>query len=153
MSIGEVTEAHKAGLFSFKFAIHDVTLNGPSNFSKLANWTKVVQQRATPIKIRALIYMCRDLPSSDAEGTSDPFIEVWDIVTEQKKTKTLFKSSNPLFYEVLELEYEVEDADNFLSYPPLIFDCYDFDDGVLDNTHDFLGRAIIEPEDCAIITQ
>jgi len=30
---------------------------------------------------------------------------------------------------------------------------YDHDDGLLDNSDDFLGRAIIEPEDCAIITQ
>ena len=49
--------------------------------------------------------MCRDLPSADSEGTSDPFIIVWDTVEAEKRTKTLYKSTNPLFYEVLELEY------------------------------------------------
>jgi len=96
--------------------------------------------------------MCRDLPSADSEGTSDPFIIVWDTVEAEKRTKTLYKSTNPLFYEVLELEYEVEDFNDLTSYPPFIFDCYDFDNDVLDLSPDFLGRAIIEPEDCAVIT-
>jgi hypothetical protein len=64
----------------------------------------------------------------------------------------LEKCTNPLFYEVLELEYEVEDFNDFTSYPPFIFDCYDYDNEVLDTSPDFLGRSIIEPEDCAIIT-
>jgi hypothetical protein len=36
------------------------------------------------------------------------------------------------------------------SYPPFIFDVFDHDDDIFDSTPDFLGRAIIEPEDCAI---
>lgn len=95
--------------------------------------------------------MCRDLPSADNDGDSDPFIVVWDIVEKEKKTKVMHHSTNPLFYEVLDLELEVEDFDDVLSYPPIIVDCYDFDDDVLKNNPDFLGRAIIEPEDCALL--
>lgn len=39
------------------------------------------------------------------------------------------------------------------SYPPFIFDIYDHDDELFDSTPDFLCRAIIEPEDCAIVMQ
>jgi len=39
------------------------------------------------------------------------------------------------------------------SYPPFIFDIYDHDDDLFDSTPDFLGRSIIEPEDCSIIMQ
>lgn len=95
--------------------------------------------------------MCRDLPSSDFDGDSDPFLLVWDVVEKEKKTKVLHHTTNPLYYEVLDLEYEVEDYDDLLSYPPIIVDCYDYDDDVLDASPDFLGRAMIEPEDCAII--
>ena len=95
--------------------------------------------------------MCRDLPAADTEGDSDPFILVWDVAENEKKTKVMNNTTNPLFYEVLDLEYEVEDFDDILSYPPIIIDCYDFDNDVLKNDPDFMGRAIIEPEDCALI--
>lgn len=36
--------------------------------------------RSTPVKIRAYIYLCLDLPAADAEGTSDPFLVIWDTV-------------------------------------------------------------------------
>jgi len=100
--------------------------------------------------VRAYIYLCVDLPAADNDGSSDPFIGCWDTVDEEKKTKVVDDNNNPLFYEVLELDYEVAAIDDLESYPPFIFDCYDHDDGVFDSTPDFLGRAIIEPEDCAL---
>jgi hypothetical protein len=51
------------------------------------------------------------------------------------------------------LEYEVNEVDNLESFPPFIFDAYDHDDDLFDSTPDYLGRAIIEPEDCAIVVQ
>ena len=93
------------------------------------------------------------MPAADKSGTSDPYILVWDTMPEEKRTKTVEDNNNPLFYEVLELDYEVDNPDDLESYPPFIFDCYDTDAGVLDSTDDFLGRAIIEPEDCALIDQ
>jgi Ca2+-dependent lipid-binding protein len=39
-----------------------------------------------PIKVRAYIYQCKDLPAADSNGTSDPFIKVWDISDKYKKT-------------------------------------------------------------------
>lgn len=49
---------------------------------------------------------------------------------------------------MLELDYEVRDIKDLESYPPFIFDLYDVDIDLFDSTDDYLGRAIIEPEDC-----
>lgn len=151
--VGKVRQSFKSGMFSFKFCIHDVTKNGPIEFKDYPSWNKKVPKRSNPVKIRAYVYQCQDLPAADAEGTSDPFVVVWDTSKEKKKTKVVEDNCNPLFYDTLELEYEVNDEKDLYSYPPFIFDVYDHDDGLFDSTPDFLGRAIVEPEDCAIIME
>ena len=85
--VNKCNEPFQVGQFSFKMAIHDVTRNGPINFSSLPSWSKKVPKRANPVRIRAYIYQCRDLPASDAEGTSDPYIQVWDTTATAKKKK------------------------------------------------------------------
>jgi hypothetical protein len=40
LSLGKVTEDHKAGIVSIKMSIHDKTLNGPIKFSDYATWKK-----------------------------------------------------------------------------------------------------------------
>ena len=57
---------------------------------------------------------------------------------------------NPLYYEVLELNYEVTDDKDLLTYPPFIFDIFDHDAELFDSSDDFMCRAIVEPEDCSI---
>jgi hypothetical protein len=51
------------------------------------------------------------------------------------------------------MEYEVRDINDPESYPPFILDAYDHDDEILDSSPDFLGRAMIEPEDenCVLV--
>lgn len=51
------------------------------------------------------------------------------------------------------MDYEVRDIDDLYSYPPFIMDVFDEDDDIMDSKDDFLARAIIEPEDCAIVKQ
>ena len=141
-------------MFSFKFSIHDdVSANGPIDFKSYKAYSEKVSKRSNPVKIRAYIYQCQDLPAADAEGTSDPFIVAWDTVAVEKKTKVVEDNCNPLFYETLELEYEVDDPNDLESFPPFIFDVFDYDDDLFDSTPDYLGRAIIEPEDCSIVLQ
>ena len=83
--------------------------------------------RSNPVLVRAYIYQCRDLPAADSNGTSDPFVKVWDMSTEQKKTEVIEDNNNPLYYQTLELEYEVKDPNELGSYPPFILDVYDQD--------------------------
>lgn len=51
------------------------------------------------------------------------------------------------------MEYEVRDINDLESYPPFIFDVFDQDVDLLDSSDDYLARAIIEPENCAISLQ
>lgn len=62
-------------------------------------------------------------------------------------------NTNPLYFEVVEMEYEVRDINDLESYPPFIFDVFDQDVDLLDSNDDYLARAIIEPENCAISLQ
>ena len=57
---------------------------------------------------------------------------------------------NPLWYECLELQYDVDNQDDLESYPPFIFDIFDHDDDLFDSTPDYMCRCVVEPEDCAI---
>ena len=155
--VNKASQPFQVGQFSMKLTIHDVTRNDPIEFEKdkkrCSGWCKSVPKRSNPIKIRAYIYQCRDLPPADDNGVSDPYVEVWDTTaTKDRKKRTMIVEDNlnPLFYKTVDLAYEVDDADDLLSYPPFIFDVFDFDDDILDHTPDFLCRAVVEPEDCAI---
>jgi Ca2+-dependent lipid-binding protein len=43
-----------------------------------------------PVKIRVYIYSCRNLPVADDNGSSDPYVRVWDTSEEVKKTKIIY---------------------------------------------------------------
>ena len=65
----------------------------------------------------------------------------------KKQTVVIEDNLNPLFYQTIEMSYEVRDINDPYSYPPFILDVWDEDQDLFDSTDDFLGRAIIEPED------
>jgi hypothetical protein len=52
-----------------------------------------------------------------------------------------------MFYQCLEVSYEVNPKEEM---PPIIIDCYDRDEGVLDGGDDFIARAVIKHEDAEI---
>lgn len=96
------------------------------------------------------------MPAADSNGTSDPYIEVWDTTATdkvRKKTKIIEDNTNPLFYQTIEMDYEVENEEDLESYPPFIFDIFDHDDDLFDSKPDYLCRAVIEPEDCSILME
>jgi Ca2+-dependent lipid-binding protein len=140
-----------------KLCLHNITDHGPIDFSIHNAWNKKsVIKRANAIKVRAYVYQARDLPAADAEGTSDPYIKIWDTTCSGKKfkrTEVVEDNCNPLFYECIELDYEVTNYDDLNSYPPFIFDIFDHDDDLFDSTPDFMCRCIVEPEDCAILME
>jgi len=57
-------------------------------------------------------------------------------------------STNPLFYQVIDMEYEVRDELDVWSFPPFILDVFDQDAELFDSSDDFLARCIVEPEEC-----
>ena len=56
LAIGKVTVPYKAGVISFKLAIHDKTKNGPINFEQFDAWKKPPPKRLNIMKVRAFIY-------------------------------------------------------------------------------------------------
>ena len=50
-----------------------------------------------------------------------------------KRTATIEDNNNPLYYEVIEMDYEVRDINDLYSYPPFIFDVFDKDEEILDS--------------------
>lgn len=74
--VKKVKEPPQVGQFSFKMTLEEAS---PDNvpFKERKYWKKV-NKRLTAVKVRAYIYQARDLPAADAEGTSDPYIKVWD---------------------------------------------------------------------------
>jgi uroporphyrinogen-III decarboxylase len=78
MSVGKIEHAHKAGIVSFKLSIHDKTKNGPINFEDYEAWKSPPKKRLLTFMSRVYVYQCKDLPSADDDGQSDPYIKVWD---------------------------------------------------------------------------
>ena len=131
----------------FKLCIHDVGKRGKiADLRDHAPWAERPAKRAIRVIIRAYIYQCRDLPAADSNGTSDPFVKVWDMSGKQKKTSVVEDNNNPTYYETLELEYEVRDIKDRKCYPPFILDVFDSDaENLLDRSDDYLARAVIDP--------
>ena len=70
-----------------KLAIHDITKNDKSNFTEKPAWAPLPKfMRYQAIKIRAYVYQCKDLPAADSDGTSDPYIKIWDMSETEKQT-------------------------------------------------------------------
>jgi len=51
---------------------------------------------------------------------------------EEKKTRVIEDSNNPVFFETVELEYEVRSMTDRKCYPPFIIDVFDSDTEFLD---------------------
>jgi hypothetical protein len=56
------------------------------------------------------------------------------------RSKVCEDSNNPIFYEVLEFNVEFNDL---LRAPPIIINIWDHDEGLLADTRDFIGRAVV----------
>lgn len=127
-AVGEVSDPNKAGMLSFKLSVFDLSeADGPDVQKRYRAWRKPPPPRAQAVIVRCYIYQCRDLPAADDNGASDSYVVVWDKSGKVKRTKTIDDNMNPLFYETLELEYEVRDIEDVKSYPPFILDVWDED--------------------------
>lgn len=56
LSVGKVTEPHKAGLLSIKLSIHDKTKDGPISFDQFDAWKKPPAKRLNLKTVRAYIF-------------------------------------------------------------------------------------------------
>ena len=77
-AVGKVENDYDAGMLQLKLAINDVQKNGMVDFEKMPGWKKKPPRRLGSKKIRCFIYQCRNIPSADADGSSDSYISVWN---------------------------------------------------------------------------
>ena len=145
-AIGKVDEDHEAGMIQIKFSINSKHENGPIDFKQYTAWKKPPPRRLGSKKIRCFIFQCRDIPSADADGASDSYISVWNPEGEKYRTRMIEDSLNPIYFETIEMLYDMADLD---SAPPIIFNIWDHDEDLLDSSDDFLGRAVIYLKDAS----
>lgn len=107
-------------------SIHDRNeKNGPIDFKQHETWSKAPPRRLESRKIRCFIFQCRDIPSADADGASDSFISLWNPDNKTAiKTQVIEDSLNPIYFETLEILYDLSDMDNA---PPIVMDIWDRD--------------------------
>ena len=135
---GRVTNSWEAGLVQVKITIHNKSKNGAFDFQKLDAWKKLPPKRLNSYKIRCFIFQCKDIPSADSDGASDPYINVWNPDDKVIKTQVIDDNINPMFFEALELYYDFDKLENA---PPVVLNLWDKDD-LLDGD-DYLGRCVI----------
>lgn len=90
-----------------------------------------------------MIFQCRDLPAADSDGSSDPFIKIFNTSGEDVVTTVIEDNLNPIFMECKDVGIDFMDKVNFTDAPPVVLDVLDADEGMISTTADFLGRAVI----------
>ena len=151
-SVDKVSKYYKAGMISFRLSIHDQTNNGDVDWDFVPAWTNILPDEPNQYPIRAHIYQCKELPPSDDNGTSDPYVKVWspfkpkDSQKDMVSTEIVYDNNNPIFYETVESFFYSVDVD---SAPPVVLEIYDHDSGAFDSD-DFIGRAVIDLATAAV---
>jgi len=149
LAIGKVTDPDKAGMFSMKIAFNNITKSGSQvDFKKVKAWSRPPPKRMISYKLRCFIYQCKDLPSADSTGSSDPYVEVWTTEKEKPKTPVVDDNNNPLLFSTLETFIDITKMEEA---PPIVLNVFDFDEGVLSDSADFLGRALIYVRTTAVV--
>jgi hypothetical protein len=151
-SVDKVSKAYKAGMISFRLSIHDRTNYGDVDWDFVPAWTNYLPDEPYRYPIRCHIYQCKELPASDDDGTSDPYIKVWcpfkpeDHEKDMVKTAIVNDNTNPIFYETVQSFFYSVDFD---WAPPVVLEIYDADSGSFDSD-DFIGRAVVNLLDAAV---
>lgn len=147
-SYGEVEEDYMAGMISVKISVANITRNGgPVDLTKTLAWRKPPPRRIGAYQVRCFIFQCRDLPAADSDGSSDPFIQVFNTSGENVKTPVIEDNINPIFMEPLEIALDYLDAKDMQDAPPIVMDVMDADEGFISDSADFLGRCVVHLKD------
>ena len=117
----------------------------PFDFKKEEAWKSGEARRMKPWKIRCFIFQCKEIPAADEDGTSDPFVRIWSAEKGDKiETKVVDDNLNPIFFEAKDAVYDFNEKEEA---PPIILEVFDSDAGLISDSADFLGRAVINLSD------
>ena len=131
-------------MLSVKISINKLKKSeGTTDFKKEPAWKNKPPRRVGAFNLRCFIFQCRDLPAADSDGSSDPFIQIFNTMGENVTTRVIEDNVNPIFMETKEVAIDFVDFDTFSDAPPCIFDVMDSDEGFISNSADFLGRCTI----------
>lgn len=144
-AIGKVDNDYEAGLIQVKISINEKHSKGPCDYKNFEAWKRPPPRRLMSKKVRCFIFQCKDIPSADEDGASDAFISVWNQEGKDYETKVIEDSLNPIYFETIELLYDMPDLENA---PPIVFNVWDSDPGIIDSK-DYLGRAVIYLNQCS----
>ncbi|CAK4632712.1 unnamed protein product [Aphanomyces euteiches] len=99
-------------------------------------------------EVRVNIFQARQLPALDDNGLSDPYAKV-RFMGEEKRLKEKKKTINPTWYETLTFQCELPPKEFLHFSPQVIVRLMDWDNGIGDGGHDYMGSAFlsIEPSD------
>lgn len=117
--------------------------NGSINWKSHNAWKKMPPKRVMAYTLRAFIFQCRDLPAADSDGSSDPFIKIFNTGDEEIETDVIEDNVNPIFMECLEVGLDFVDYQKYSDAPPIVMDVLDADEGYISDSADFLGRCKI----------
>lgn len=148
-AVDEVEEDYQAGMIALKMGVRKKGFDA-YDFKSEAAWMKDAPRRMSAMKIRCFLFQCKDIPAADEDGTSDPFIRVWSCAEEVVETKVVDDNLNPIFFEVKDIQYDFNDL---ADAPPIILEVFDSDAGLISDSADFLGRAVINLRDAATSTE
>lgn len=133
-------------MISFRLSISNQAQKGDIEWDYIPSWSHNLPEDATLHYLRAHIYQCKELPSADDNGTSDPYIEVWSPTDYQHKTWTIHDNNNPIYFQTVEVPYYTIDRDYA---PPFILNIFDEDSNIFDSD-DFQGRAVIKMDQAEV---
>lgn len=93
-------------------------------------WKKGFEKRNRGHLIRCAIYQCALLPPADSNGSSDPFVEIWQNDKNRQKTAVSSDTNNPIYYELKEFFVEIPQKISLEEFPPVILNVFDTDEGM-----------------------
>ena len=120
-------------------------MNGDVDWDFVPAWTGHTTDDPGRYPIRCNVYQCKELPPSDDNGTSDPYVKIFspfepnDKQKDMIQTRAIDDNNNPIFYETIESYFYATDM---VYAPPAVLEIYDSDSGTFDSD-DFIGRSII----------
>lgn len=102
----------EAGLVSMKLSVAKRRNDGVTDkFSQQPAWKEPVAETSTAFNLRCFIFQCRDLPAADSDGSSDPFIKIFNSAGEDQVTSVVEDNVNPIFMECKQIVVNISDTD------------------------------------------
>ena len=98
--------------------------------------------------MRCYIFQCRDLPSADDDGSSDPFLQIFNTDGDDVRSSVIDDNLNPIYYESRTFDYEFNGG--IKNAPPIIISAFDTDAGFISSSNDYLARAVIYLDNASV---